>query len=141
VALRHSAWHGAAQRAIRIGSGIRRSHLRSPGRCRIDLRRFAARRSGLACGLALAVTPARTRGPGRGSPRGKSGLRVADLPRRVINVHGRQVFHLVPGEAEMDKESPDLSHGADRDSHFLAAPHVPRLEEHVGYLVAARVHE
>ena len=40
----------------------------------------------------------------------------------------------------MDKESPDLSHSADRDSHFLAAPHVSLLEEHVGYLAAARFH-
>jgi hypothetical protein len=41
----------------------------------------------------------------------------------------------------MDKESPDLSHSADRDSHFLAAPHVPLLKEHVGYMVAARFHD
>ena len=34
----------------------------------------------------------------------------AGLPRWVINVHGRQVFHLVSGEAEMDEESPDLGH-------------------------------
>jgi hypothetical protein len=59
----------------------------------------------------------------------------------VINVHGRQVFHLVSGEAELDKEGPDLSHSADRDSHFLVAPHVPLLEEHVGYMVAARFHD
>jgi hypothetical protein len=59
----------------------------------------------------------------------------------VINVHGRQVFHLVFGEAEMDKKSPDLSHSTDRDSHFLAAPRVPLLEEHVGYIVAARFHD
>jgi hypothetical protein len=59
----------------------------------------------------------------------------------VINVHGWQVFHLVFGEAEMDKKSPDLSHSADRDRHFLAAPRVPVLEEHVGYIVAARFHD
>ena len=41
----------------------------------------------------------------------------------------------------MDKESPDLSHGADRDRHFLAAPHVPLLEEHVGYMVAGGFHD
>ena len=40
----------------------------------------------------------------------------------------------------MDKKSPDLGHSADRDSHFLAAPPVP-LEEHVGYVVAARFHD
>ena len=67
-------------------------------------------------------------------------LSRAGLPRWVINVHGRQVFHLVFGEAEMDKESPHLSHSADRDSHFLAAPHVPFLEEHVGYMVTAMFH-
>src|SRR5215472_3480465 len=65
----------------------------------------------------------------------------AGLPRWVINVHGLQVFHLVSGEAEMDKQSPDLRHSADRDSHFLAAPHMPLLEEHVGYPVAARFHD
>jgi hypothetical protein len=41
----------------------------------------------------------------------------------------------------MDKQGPDLGHGADRDSYFPAAPHVPLLEEHVGYLVAARIHD
>src|ERR1039457_6514827 len=75
------------------------------------------------------------------SDRGLGWCPHAGLPRWVINVHGRQVFHLVFGEAEMDKESPELSHGADRDSHFLAAPHVPLLEEHVGYMVAARFHD
>src|SRR5690348_12549652 len=55
-------------------------------------------------------------------------------------MYGRQVLHLVFGEVEMDKESPDLSHGADRDGHFLAAPQVPLLQEHVGDLVAARLY-
>ena len=41
----------------------------------------------------------------------------------------------------MDKKSPDLSHSADRDSHFFAAPRVPLLEEHVGYMVAVRFHD
>src|ERR1700689_5092459 len=41
----------------------------------------------------------------------------------------------------MDKERPDLCHGADRDSHFPAAPQVPLLEKHVGYMVAARFHD
>lgn len=41
----------------------------------------------------------------------------------------------------MDKEMPDLSHGADRDSHFLAASQVPSLEEHVSDLVAAGFHD
>ena len=41
----------------------------------------------------------------------------------------------------MDKESPDLGHGTDRDSHFLAARQVPLLKEHVGYLVAAAFHD
>jgi hypothetical protein len=42
------------------------------------------------------------------------------------------------GEAETDKHGPDLRHGTYRDRHFLAAPHVPCLQEHMGYLVAAR---
>src|SRR5690348_12068978 len=41
----------------------------------------------------------------------------------------------------MDQQGPDLRQGADRDSHFLAAPHVPLLEEHVGYLAGARFHD
>jgi len=41
----------------------------------------------------------------------------------------------------MDNHRPDLGHGPDRDSHFLAAPHAPRLKEHVGDLVAARIHD
>ncbi len=41
----------------------------------------------------------------------------------------------------MDDEGPDLRHGPDRDSHVLAARHVSLLEEHVGYLVAARFHD
>src|SRR5215470_4486929 len=41
----------------------------------------------------------------------------------------------------MDQQSPDLRHGADRDRHLLAAPHVPLLQQHVGYLVAARFHD
>ena len=40
----------------------------------------------------------------------------------------------------MDEKSPDLGHSADRDSHFLAAPPVSFLEEHVGYTAAARFH-
>ena len=59
----------------------------------------------------------------------------------MINVDGRQVFHLVFGEAELDKQSPDLGYSADRDSYFLAAPHVPLPEEHVGYMVAATFHD
>ena len=55
--------------------------------------------------------------------------------------YGGQVFHLVSGEAEVDEQGPDLSYGINRDSHFLAAPHVPLLEEHVGYMVAARFHD
>ena len=56
-------------------------------------------------------------------------------------MHGRQVFHLASGNAEMDKQGPDLGHSADRDSYFLAARHMPLLEEHVGYMVAARIHD
>jgi hypothetical protein len=41
----------------------------------------------------------------------------------------------------MDEKSPDLRHGADRDSHFLAAPSMSLLEEHAGYMVAAGLHD
>src|SRR5271170_327049 len=72
-----------------------------------------------------------------------SGYRVS--PGRSTALGDRcpweQVFHLAFGEAEMDKESPDLSHRADRDSHFLTAPHVSLPEEHVGYMVTAGVHD
>jgi hypothetical protein len=40
----------------------------------------------------------------------------------------------------MNEKSPDLSYRTDRDSHFLAAQHVPLLEERVGHVVAARFH-
>jgi hypothetical protein len=83
-----------------------------------------------------ASSPTRWSQPDRGT-----GVPRAGLPRWVINVHGRQVFHLVSGEAEMDKHGPDLRHGADRDSHVFAARHVPLLEEHVGYLAAVRFHD
>jgi hypothetical protein len=47
-----------------------------------------------------------TPGPTVDNPRTGTSLvctrRVAGLPRCVINVHERQVFHLVFGEAEMD---------------------------------------
>jgi hypothetical protein len=57
----------------------------------------------------------------------------------MTTADGRQVFHLAPGEAEMDKKGPDLGHRADRDSHFPVAPSVSLLEEHVGHIVAAGV--
>src|SRR6202041_1371693 len=75
------------------------------------------------------------------SDRGLGWCPDGGLPRWVIKVHGRQIFHLVFGEAEMDKKSPDFSHSADRDGHFLAATRVPHPEEHVGYIVAARLHD
>ena len=52
---------------------------------------------------------------------------------------GRQVLHLLPGDAELDAVLADSRHGADRDRHYLAAEHVSLLQEHVGDLVAAGV--
>src|ERR1019366_2580686 len=55
-----------------------------------------------------------------------------------MDVHGRQVLYLLLGDAEPDTVV-DPSHGADRDSHFLAAPKGPLLKEHVSNVVIARV--
>src|SRR5208282_370668 len=117
------AWPLVSDRSVRRGSRVKRDFactftwhfspvlvvLRSQSRLRLE------GRTRILSGPSPDLSPARAL---PGCPR-------AGLPRWVINVHGRQVFHLVSGEAEMDKESPDLSHSADRDSHFLAAPHVP----------------
>ena len=59
--------------------------------------------------------------PNSGHPRAVAAV------SRVIDVHGRQVLHLLSGDVELDTVV-DPSHGADRDSHFLAAPQVPLLE-------------
>src|SRR5215472_11470807 len=101
-------------------------------------------------GPAVPLTAACCGHHGMDSHSGWARLVPADQPPRQwligINpalsaVHRQQVFHLVFGEAEMDKKGPDLGHGADRDGHFPAAPDVPLLEEHVGYTVAARFHD
>jgi len=62
----------------------------------------------------------------------------AGLPTRVMDVHGWQVLHLLLSEVEPDTVI-DPGHGTDRDGHFLTAPHVSLLEEHVGHVVAFRV--
>jgi len=48
----------------------------------------------------------------------------ACLPARVMDVHRRQVLHLLLGDAEPDTVI-DPGHYADGDSHFLAAPQGP----------------
>src|ERR1022692_1924831 len=63
---------------------------------------------------------------------------LAALPGRVIDDHGRQVLHLLLGNAELDAVV-DPGDGADRDGYFLAAEHVPLLQEHMGHVVVARV--
>src|SRR5271166_3337852 len=50
---------------------------------------------------------------------------------------GRQVLHLLPGDAELDAVLVDRRHGADRDRHYLPAEHVSLLEEHVGFALRA----
>src|SRR5579859_6836401 len=62
----------------------------------------------------------------------------AGLSIRVIDVHRRQVMHLLLRHAEPDTIL-DASHGADRDRHLLAAPQVPLLEEHVGHAMIAGI--
>jgi hypothetical protein len=42
----------------------------------------------------------------------------------MIDVHGRQVLHVLFGDVEADTVV-DPRHGADRDSHVVAAPQVP----------------
>jgi hypothetical protein len=59
---------------------------------------------------------------------------AAPLPARVVDVRGRQVLYMLPGDVELDTVLADVSHGADRDRHDLAAEHVSLLEEHVGAL-------
>src|ERR1039458_1905753 len=49
-----------------------------------------------------------------------------------------QVLHLELGDVEPDT-AVDAGHGADGDGYFLAAPQVPLLEQHVGYVVVAGV--
>src|SRR5215472_7313278 len=62
----------------------------------------------------------------------------AGLPGRVINVHRRQVPHVVLGEVEPDTVL-GPGDGADRDGYLLAPPQVPLLEQHVGHVVVAQV--
>ena len=108
-------------------------------------------RQGAFAAVPLGRGPDRERGRRRGKRRTLAGLAALDEP--VIDAHlpirpchwvikclRTAGFHLVFGEAEMDK-SPDLGHSADRDSHFLAAPSVSFLEEHVGHMAAAMFHD
>ena len=63
---------------------------------------------------------------------------LAGLPIRVMDVHRRQVLHLLLGDVEPDTVV-DPGHDADRDGHFLAAPQVPLLEQYMGHAVTVRV--
>src|SRR5215475_7464444 len=78
-----------------------------------------------------------TQPPCAPSPLVRSRLR-AGLPARVIDVYGRQVPYLVPGEVEPDPVV-GSRHGADRDGYLLAAPQVPFLQEHMGHMAVAGV--
>src|ERR1700722_13753776 len=62
----------------------------------------------------------------------------AGAPVRVIDVHGRQVLHLLLGDREPDAAA-RAGHGADRDGYLLTAPQMALLEEHVGHVAAAPV--
>ena len=63
---------------------------------------------------------------------------LAALPAGVIDVHGRQVLHLLLGDVELD-DVDDLGNDADRDDHLPAAKHMPLLQQHVAHMVVPRV--
>ena len=60
------------------------------------------------------------------------------LAVQMINVHWRQVLHLLLRDTELDTVI-DPGHGADRDGDFLAAPQVTLLQQHVGHVVVGGV--
>ena len=60
------------------------------------------------------------------------------LSAGVIGVHGRQVPHLLLGDVEPDAVH-DPGDGANRDGHLPAAKQMPLLQQHVAYVVVARV--
>jgi hypothetical protein len=57
---------------------------------------------------------------------------------RVIDVHGRQILHLLLRDAEPDTAT-ETSHLVERDSHVLVRPPVPLFDKHMGHLTVARV--
>jgi hypothetical protein len=63
---------------------------------------------------------------------------VSGKARWVIDVHGRQILHVLLGDGELDAFA-GAGHRADRDSHFLTAPQMTLLQEHMGDVMAARV--
>jgi hypothetical protein len=69
-----------------------------------------------------------------------SALPAAATLAEVIDVHGRQVLHLLLGEVEPDSVL-NSGHGTDRDGDFLVPPQMALLEQHVAHLVIARVDE
>jgi len=77
------------------------------------------------------------------------GLRLTEMPSAlpaaatlagVIDVHGRQVLHLLLGDVEPDSVL-NSGHGTDRDGDFLVPPQMALLEQHVAHPVIARVDE
>ncbi len=56
----------------------------------------------------------------------------------MADVYGWQVLHVLLGDVELDAVL-DVGHSADRDGHFSAAPQMPLLQEHVGYVLVGRV--
>src|ERR1019366_427119 len=102
-----------------------------PWRLRLRADGFAAGRPQLPGLPVAAARPARRSCPA--CPSQLPGLLV-----QMIDVHRRQLLHLVLGDAEPDTVV-DSGHGADRDSYLLAAPQMPLLEQHMGYPVVARI--
>ncbi|HTZ25252.1 MAG TPA: hypothetical protein VMC83_14775, partial [Streptosporangiaceae bacterium] len=57
----------------------------------------------------------------------------------MLGVHGRQVPHLLPGDAQAESVRADLRHGGPRDEHRPAAQQVPLAQQYRGHPAAARL--
>jgi hypothetical protein len=55
----------------------------------------------------------------------------------VLDVGGRQVPHLFPGDVQAESVRADLRHGGPRDEHCPAAKQVPLAQQHRGHAAAA----
>src|ERR1700683_5404615 len=67
-------------------------------------------------------------------------LRVRRLPVRSVDIHSRQVLHLLFGERDSDAIV-DPGHRADRDGDLFATAQVPLLEKDMGDVVVASVED
>src|SRR5487761_548832 len=68
----------------------------------------------------------------------RSSASVGGAGAGVIDVHRRQVLHLLLADAQPDAAA-GAGHRAHRDGHFPAAPQVTLLQEHVSHVPAVAV--